>query len=230
MEKFYNLKNYGVFKKVVCNEEDTKFISKVLSNILGSKVEVIEFLKNEIPRYKKSNILVKTKDNKIIDIELNSIFNQTIRDRNLIYYCNVYELYSLYEDEMNDIIMINLVYNNENDLPKKDICYIMSEETGEIYSERFRIYVVNIKKYKEEWKRNENERNDKYIVALDANKEELEELSKKDKIIKEVKENLFEFNEYINNNKVKKRKQINSKSKNKKKKASIKMVKLKCTL
>ena len=77
MGTFYNLKYDAVFKKVVGNEEDTRFINKILSNILERKIEVIEFIRTELPKeYKnqKNNILdllVKTKDNKIIDIEVN---------------------------------------------------------------------------------------------------------------------------------------------------------------
>ncbi len=201
MGTFYNLKYDAVFKKVVGNEEDTRFINKILSNILERKIEVIEFIRTELPKeYKnqKNNILdllVKTKDNKIIDIEVNSNYDQIIRERNLIYYCTIYGMYTRNEYMVSEKILIDLVYNGGKNTPKKDIGYIIYEKTGKLFSRRFKIITVNIRKYKEEWERNISKRNDKYIVALDASKEELEELSKKDEIIKEVKEKVFRYNE-----------------------------------
>lgn len=200
-ETFYNLKYDAVFKKVVGNPKDTRFINKILSNILGKKIEVIEFIRTELPKeYKnqKNNILdllVKTKDNKIIDVEVNSNYDQIIRERNLIYYCTIYGMYTRNEYMVSEKILIDLVYNGGKNIPKKDIGYIIYKKTGKLFSRKFKVITVNVRKYKEEWKRKESKRDDKYIVALDASKEELEELSKKDEIIKEVKEKVFRYNE-----------------------------------
>lgn len=203
-KEFFSMKYDRIFKAVVMDSNDTRIINEVLNDLLYEEVDVIEFLSTEIPVNNKNNkvnildILVKTKDNLIINVELNTNFDAIIRKRNLVYYCSLYantfkrgSYYNNYE-----VIHIDLLFD-KNDNVEKDIYYVISPITNRKYSKDFKIITANIACYKKNWydKNIKGIKNHIYLVMLDSNKEELEALSKCDELVKEVKEKMFMLNE-----------------------------------
>ncbi len=72
------LKYDKIFKSIIVNRYDTRYMNKLLSDILERKVEVKEYLdlelkvKNKNERAKRLDVILKTKDDDIIIMELNS--------------------------------------------------------------------------------------------------------------------------------------------------------------
>ena len=75
-KKFYTAKYDRVFKTVLCDEENPHLLQEFLSRILKKKIEIVEFLRNELPvndvieKVKTVDVLVKA-DNEYVHIEIN---------------------------------------------------------------------------------------------------------------------------------------------------------------
>ena len=203
---FYNLGYDRIFKTIVTNPEDTRLLNLILSDVLDKKVRVIRFIPNELKvrnkkeRTKITDVIVETQDGKHIIVEINSSYDKVIKIRNLSYFTSYYSQEVMRGEEYKDeikMIQINLNYNQS----KKDIMkrhyYIRSEEDDKRYTDTFEIIEVNVASYKykcyDECIKGRKEHI--YIVLLDANEEEIEELGKKDKIVKEYGEKVYELNE-----------------------------------
>ena len=77
--KFYHLKYDRVFKKVV--DVNPEVLEKVLTDILEEEVKIISFVPTELPvknvksKVNTLDILVSTKDNKLINVDyMNFLF------------------------------------------------------------------------------------------------------------------------------------------------------------
>ena len=204
--KFYNLKYDKIFKSVVANPNDTRFLDKMLSDILDEEVKVVEFIptglgvRRKSERVKVTDLIVKTNDDKKIIIELNSNYDSAVKIRNLSYFASYYSQYietgEEYNEEEMEIIQINLNYGkSKKDLFKKTY-YLTCVETKEIYTESFKIININVASCKEKWYSEciKGDIKHIYLVMLDADKEEIEELSKRDKVVKEYGEKMYIIN------------------------------------
>ena len=200
--KFYNLSYDRVFKTIV--QRTPRLLELILSDILDEEVEIINFVPTELPiKNKKSkvnilDILVKTKENKLINVELNSNFDKTTKERNLVYYTSLYSQKKLRGkdvDEELEVVHVDInVFGSINEEAKR--IYYVQDDNNIRYSETFKIIAVNIAKYKDVWY-HRNILGDKshiYLVMLGANEEELESLSKHDKLIKGVNEEVEKLN------------------------------------
>ena len=64
-KKFYTAKYDRVFKTILCDEDNKDLFQEFLSRLLKKKVEIIEFLRNELPvqttleKVKTVDVLVK---------------------------------------------------------------------------------------------------------------------------------------------------------------------------
>ena len=204
--KFYNLKYDRVFKTIVQN--NPRVLEVILSDILDCEVEIVTFVPTELPiKNKRSkvntlDILLKTKDNKILNVELNTNFDKFTKERNLVYYTSLYSQKKLRGsnleeiDEELEVIHIDINFNESKKEEAKRIYYIQ-DEGGKKYSENFKIITVNIAKYKEEWYDKNIKGNNKhiYLVMLDANEEELGKLGKIDKIIEGINKEVEKLND-----------------------------------
>ena len=94
MKKFYTAKYDRVFKTIICNEDNTIYLKKILESILKEEIEEIKILKNEIglgnvsDRLKIVDLLVKIR-NKYVHVELNKTYKETIKYRNYIYFSSI---------------------------------------------------------------------------------------------------------------------------------------------
>ncbi len=197
--KFYNLKYDRVFKSIIADPSDTRVINKILSDILEDNIEVIEFIPSELPvdnknsRVNTLDIIAKSSNGLLINIEINTKFDKLTKERNLVYYTSLYNQSILRgRYKCSKVIHIDITFNeNYNGKAKRRYC--IKDEENDLYSENFEIIVVNIARYKKDWYDGINKH--KYLVMLDANEEELEKLSKEDDLIKEVKDKMLVLND-----------------------------------
>ena len=68
----------AIFKSIIANEQDTRLLDNILSDILEEKVHVVEFIPTELKirrkreRVKVTDLIVKSNKGKYILVELNS--------------------------------------------------------------------------------------------------------------------------------------------------------------
>ena len=144
------------------------------------------------------DIIVRSKDKRVINVELNSNYDKITKERNLGYYTSIFSQNILRgEEKISETIQVNLNFNGSKKGKGKEVYYIKERQSGKIYSKKFKIICVNIAKYKEECYDEviKGRKEHIYLVALGSTKEELEKISKKDKLVKEVKEKLFILND-----------------------------------
>ena len=204
-KRFINLSNDAMFKTIIANQKDKRYINKLLTDILGYEVEVIEYLQNELPintkdeRRKRVDVVVKSKEEEIIIIEVNTNYEAS-KIRNSFYLSSAIvrnlKINEEYKDFAKCIMLINLNFNQGNEIPIKREYYYRSYD-ADIYTNKQKIINVNVDKCKREWyeKNIKGEKENIYITLLNTDKKEIEELSKKDKIIKEIGEKLIKMNE-----------------------------------
>ena len=191
----------AIFKAIVANEQDTRLLDYILSDILEEKVHVIEFIPTELKirrkleRVKVTDLIVKASNGKHILVELNSNFSSSTKLRNLSYYTSYYSQiiekgYEYFEEL--DTVLINLNKDSKDSLAKRNYLITCVEDKS-IYTNTFRIINVNLVKYKELWYDDCIKGNKEHIhlVMLNANMEEMEELGKKDKVVKEFEERML---------------------------------------
>ncbi len=207
MQEFYPLKIDRVFKTILLENEDFKFLNKVLTDILEKEVEIVTLEYVELPvvntkvKVQILDVLVKIKSGEYLNVEVNINFNNVIKERNLIYYMTEYtQRYKRGGEVSEKVIQINLNFNKGSQKNLKEKICLYNLTNKEIYYEEFSIINVNLVKYKEKWYDKVIEGEDKhiYLVTLATEKErELKELEKrcKDKVVKEVCRKVFELND-----------------------------------
>ena len=186
----------AVFKKIMSENKD--ILGKVLETILKKEIKDFKILNNELNKSKinekgrKVDLLIETEE-EYIDIEVNSAYNSHILNRNFGYGCQIY-CTSIKKGEKNKkykkVYVINLNWNKNKKYDKED-SYIKNQN-NEIKSDALlycEIYMDNfIEKYynKDVTFIEEN----KYLIMLGLDSEELTELSKGDEIVSKYKKEL----------------------------------------
>ena len=208
-KKFYTSKYDLVFKAIFCDDDNPYMMKCLLEDILKIKIEKIQFLNSELKvkrikeRKKIVDALVKVNDNIYINLEINSRKDRNIAFRNLVYFYHIIASKTLKSEK----------YDLNNQYIHIDFSYGLSsnKETEEEYKERNKTskieYIDNIKliefnmdkivKFwydKDEKKIAEN----KYLIMMNLEKEELEKLSKiykGDEFIMKYKEKCEDIND-----------------------------------
>lgn len=210
MKKFYTCKYDKPFKEIMLNEKNKDILKKLLETILKQEIKYIN-IKNVELSVKEMDVKRKSVDvyleslNKKIEIEVNTSLESYIHPRNMSYISNIYSSHTLRNDsydEKTDIIQINLNYNQKNKRIYNE--YMMRDLYGDVYVKNLKIIELNMEKYKEMWyhgSEKEKEEN-KFLIMLDLNEEELKKI-KGDKVVskymKEINKlnNDSEFVEYM---------------------------------
>ena len=210
MKKFYTCKYDKPFKEIMLNEKNKDILKKLLETILKQEIKYIN-IKNVELSVKGMDVKRKSVDvyleslNKKIEIEVNTSLESYIHPRNMSYISNIYSSHNLRNDsydEKTDIIQINLNYNQKNKRIYNE--YMMRDLYGDVYVKNLKIIELNMEKYKEMWyhgSEKEKEEN-KFLIMLDLNEEELKKI-KGDKVVskymKEINKlnNDSEFVEYM---------------------------------
>ena len=191
MATFYTCKNDRAFKEVFLNPNNSDLLKVLLEFILKIKIDKLEVKK---PELLSGNVNIKDKrvdaivhtGNKKIEIEINSQYEKYLNPRNMAYICNTYQSHTLVGKEYNqqtDIIQVNLTWGLGKNNEEMKIYKIMNEK-GELYVKNFIIYEINMDYYDKIWySKNEEEiKKNQYMIMLDLDKKELENMPK-DKIV-----------------------------------------------
>ena len=203
MEKFYTCKYDRAFKEVFGKEENKDILKKLLEEILQVEIERIEYLNLE---RNVDNIKVKRKHLDLyletnigkIQVEVNTTNSKYVKPRNMSYLCDIYSHHTLVGQEYDQdtlIIQININYGQQDEKYIRE--YRLRDESGKEYIKNFIIYEINMEKYMKLWYNKEEKEleKSKYIVMLNLEKEELEKLSKKDKVVIKYMKELERVNE-----------------------------------
>ena len=203
MEKFYTCKYDRAFKEVFGKEENKDILKKLLEEILQVEIERIEYLNLERNVY---NVKVKRKHLDLyletnigkIQVEVNTTNSKYVKPRNMSYLCDIYSYHTLIGQEYDQdtlIIQININYGQQDEKYIRE--YRLRDESGKEYIKNFIIYEINMEKYMKLWYNKEEKEleKSKYIVMLNLEKEELEKLSKKDKVVIKYMKELERVNE-----------------------------------
>ena len=200
MKKFYTARYEPIFMRSVVKPN---ILKPLLEYILEKEIIELQILNPNLiqdtykTRGQRLDLLVKTKD-EIINVELNSNYNETIMIRNLHY---VFKLASentkrgnKYKID-NKIVQINLNFSNS----KYEKCeYLLYDKRNElILTDYIKIYKIGIDKYIKNYYNNGKKftKGEDLIIMLDLEKKELEELSEKSEIVDNFKEDVIKANE-----------------------------------
>ena len=200
MQKYFKAKNNAMFKAIFCNENNRDLLTRLLEDILDTKVTI---KKVSVPELIKKNIYVKGKtldvlvetDSEEINIEVDSYSNKVLRRRNASYifnrYANNVEVGSSYL-KMPKFIQVNLTSETDSDIPDVAKYTLIDKNTFEQYIDNLIIYEFNLPKIKETCYNKNNKH--KFIALLDANKDELTKLSNGDKLMEKFKSEVDKLN------------------------------------
>ena len=202
-KKFYTCRNDIAFKEVFMEEKNSDLLKALLESILDIKIKNIRYLNLE---KNNGNIHIKRKhfdfhiktDTENIHIEVNSEMKPYVRPRNASYIFNAYSSVVLRGEEYTeDIKFIQINFNYKMSKKDKSIrIYTLSDEERKKYVNNLFIYEFNMEYFKELWYSNKKEiDNYKFLIMLDLEKEDLEKLSKKDKVIEKYMDEVIRVNE-----------------------------------
>ena len=191
MATFYTCKNDRAFKEVFLKPDNSDLLKALLEFILKIKIDKLEIKKTELLsgnvniKDKRVDAIVHT-GNKKIEIEINSQNKDYLHTRSTAYICNIYQSNASVGDTYNedtDIIQVNLTWGLGRNNDEMKIYKIMNEK-GELYVKNFIIYEINMDYYDKIWySKNEEEiKKNQYMIMLDLDKKELENMPK-DKIV-----------------------------------------------
>ncbi len=200
MKKFYTARYEPIFMRSVVKPN---ILKPLLEYILEKEIIELQILNPNLiqdtykTRGQRLDLLVKTKD-EMINVEINSNYNETIMIRNLHY---IFKLASentkrgnKYKID-NKIVQINLNFSNS----KYEKCeYILYDKRNElILTDYIKIYNIGIDKYIKNYYNNGKKftKGEDLIIMLDLDKKELEELSEKSDIVDNFKEDVIKANE-----------------------------------
>ena len=188
------LKNDAMFKAIFCKKENKDILKRLIEEAINKKVEIIGI---DVPELIKKNIYVKGKtldvlvkaEDRLINIEINSSMNNTLRQRNASYIFSKYsEVVNVGESYINmpEVIQINLTSSESIPMVSKYTLYDVNNRAN--YIDNLIIYEYNISKIKEVCYNKPS----KYSLMsmLDCNLEELENIKgdeMMDKIVRETK-------------------------------------------
>ena len=193
--EFYTCKNDRAFKEVFLNPNNSDLLKALLEFILKIKIDKLEIKKTELLsgnvniKDKRVDAIVHT-GNKKIEIEINSQNKDYLHTRSTAYICNIYQSNASVGDTYNedtDIIQVNLTWGLGRNNEETKIFKIMNEK-GELYVKNFIIYEINMDYYDKIWySKNEDEiKKNQYMIMLDLDKKELENMPKDDIVDKYI--------------------------------------------
>ena len=202
-KKFYTAKYDRVFKTILCDEDDKSLLQEFLSRLLKRKVEVIQFLRNELPvqtvleRTKTVDVLVKA-DQEYIHIELNSNMLAYLHNRNFAFFSSLYSK-KAHRGENYDLetkyLHIDLTYGMKSE--EEQISYYIQSNKEVKYVENIEIIEYNMDKLMGYWYNNNEEKIQEYkhLIMLDLETKGLKDLSKGDDFVSEFEDKITKLNE-----------------------------------
>lgn len=204
-KKYYTCKYDRPFKEIMLKESNKDILKKLLEHILKEEIKEITILPTErnnrnlkIKR-KTLDVLLKTED-KQIGIELNANIEDYVHPRNMAYIADMYASHILVGQEYTEeilILQINLTYGLGLKDKKGIRRYHIQDKEGNKFVKNLEIIEVNMDSYMDLWY-NKNEKGieeNKILVMLGLEKEDLKILSKNDKVVSKYMDELNKLNE-----------------------------------
>lgn len=215
--EFKKLSNDSMFKAVF---SDKKYMSWLLERFLGRKIDdysiinkvdnkevsnsdVLELIKQELVtrninvKKKTVDLLVRRND-EIIDLEVNNVFDEDIRKRNFAYLSNVYS--NILEhgqdyDGQPSCTQINICNGIDYDF---DNYCLLGEKYNNKFIDNINFLVYNVAKYKKMLYTGNKKLIKRYahIIMFDCDKNELDLLGEYDPMVKEIGDMIKKYNEY----------------------------------
>lgn len=193
------------FKAVMLSKKGKKILEKIIGQVLGKTVEIIEFINTELGKIqklekgKRIDVIVKI-DGIIANVEVNANdYNYVKFFRNFAYLVNLFSRYSVTEnkdhekiyDLKTEIIQINLNFGKVNSKEAILINEFGNDKGMKIKTLRsYDIFMDNFEKFC--YDNGEVDRY-KYILMLNKSEEELESFYPSDEIVKDYGEALMKF-------------------------------------
>ena len=193
------------FKAVMLSKKGKKILEQIIGQVLGKKVEIIEFINTElgktqkIEKGKRIDVIVKI-DGIIANVEVNANdYNYVKFFRNFAYLVNLFNRYSVTENKDNEkiydlkteIIQINLNFGKVNTKEAILINEFGNDKGMKIKTLRsYDIFMDNFEKFCYD---NSEVDKYKYILMLNKSEEELESFYPGDEIIKDYGEALMKY-------------------------------------
>ncbi len=204
-EKFYTCRYDRAFKEVFMNENNKDILEKLLESILKVKIEEIKYLNLERNvdnvNVKRKHLDLNLKTNiGYIEVEVNTSTESYVKPRNFSYICDIYSHSTKKGESYNEntlVVQINISYGLKyKELIRK---YMVQDEDKNKYINNLIIYEINMDKYMEIWyNKDEKEiEKNKYIMMLNLQPEELEDLSKKDRMVLKYMSEIERVNEEV---------------------------------
>ncbi len=200
--KFYTCKYDRSFKEIMLKLSNRDILKLILEKILGVRITKIE--ENNIERNtgnihvrrKYLDMLLTTNVDKI-EIEVNACDEDYVHPRNASYICDIYSHNVLVKEKYTEdiqVIQINLSYGIKDEKCMR--IYKLQDESGKCYVKNLTIYDVNMEYYRNIWySKNEEEiEENKYMIMLDLEENDLKKLSKKDKVVSRYMEEIIKLN------------------------------------
>ena len=203
-KKFYTAKYDRVFKTILCDQDNPYLFQEFLSRILKKKVEIVEFLRNELPvnttleKVKTVDVLVKA-DGEYIHIEVNTGIPNYLHIRNFVYFSTLYskkvqrgESY----DYVTKFIHFDFTYNMK-DKYEDYLEYYVQTSNGEKYVENIKIIEYNMDKIMEYWYNEDEEKVKEYkhLIMLNLKTDDLKQISRGDDFVDKFNDKLTNLNE-----------------------------------
>ena len=204
-EKFYTSRNDRVFKEIFMKEENKDILKSLLESILKLKISDIKFLNlernvdNIKVRRKHFDLFLDTDIGKV-QVEVNAQSQKYIHPRNAAF---IFDIYSHEVKKGEDytekslVVQINLSYKINNEEMIRE--YKIRDKHNNEFIKNFIIYDINMEKVKDIWysKSKKEIENNKYLIMLDLDLEELDKLSKisKDRRVNKYMDEVKRVNE-----------------------------------
>lgn len=197
--KYYTCKHDRPFKEIFLKESNKDLLKEVLETVLKVEINKIKIMPNERNsgnikvKRKTYDALIETNEGKI-EIEVNANGEKEyVRPRNMSYIGDLYSHHTLVGEEYNEdvmIIQINFTYNlKDNKLIRE---YYMQDKSGKKYVDNIKIIEINMDEYLRMWYDKKNEKlieENKYLIMMGLERQELEKLSTKNgKVMKYMEE------------------------------------------
>ena len=208
-KEFLTSKYDRVFKAVFLNSNDTDhLLDQFLEKLLSLPVEKVELKGTELPitnvgeKVKVVDGLIKVNEHTNIHIENDTKYDEGIRRRNFGYLASIYDR-NIERGGRIDLrerfLLIDFNFTNAKQEQVIDYYQIMNKN-GKKYIKNLVIMTYNIEKVREFWYNRDikNIKKYKYLIMLDLNEKELEELKEivgRDEIIMEYTKRVTELND-----------------------------------
>ena len=167
------------------NEKNKDLLILLLEKILNVKIRKLEYLNleqnvdNVLVKRKHFDLFLKTDFGKV-QVEINTEKEGYVNVRNMAYLCDIYSHTILQGEEYSEdveIIQINFSYHLHDKKLIRE--YYYQDEEKKKYVRNMKTYEINMDKYMNYWYTKDKEKieENKEIIMLDLELEELEELS-----------------------------------------------------